>query len=214
METVVKRIEGIEDDFHQDLLANAQAEADNLELQADEDEDEKGSIDFLSLGDSLVRWVNVNKINPGSNSNKLVCRPGAKIMDIRACLEELDGHYDIRNLFINVGSNEIPENDPFEVATRLTSLLAEIKVQMPLTKVYVSAILPKLGPEYIPGINDINYLMFNNCKILDVVFVQHPEFCSRGYINFDLLAGDSIHLNRLGIQQFENDIKELVPSFR
>ena len=157
--------------------------------------------------------LDVNRINPGSKNNKLVCKPGATIMDIRSSLKELEGQYEIKKLFLNIGSNEIPQNEPFEVARRLSSLLAEINVHMPFTNVYVSAVLPKLGPMYIPGINDVNYMVCNTCEMLDMVFVSHPAFCRRGIINFDLLAGDSIHLNRRGIRQLENEIKELVPSF-
>ena len=169
-------------------------------------------IDFACVGDSIVRWIDIDSINPGSH-NKLVCRPGATIADIRNSLKEMEEDYTVKNLLVHVGCNEIPQVQPFEVARRLSSLLAEIKVYMPFTKVFVSGILPKLGPEFLPGINDVNFMLFNTCQMLGMSFIQHSAFCRRGEINFRLLAGDGIHLNRGGIKQFELEIKELVPSF-
>ncbi len=154
----------------------------------------------------------LESINPGCH-NKLVCRPGGTVSDIRNSIKELEEEFNIKNLLVHVGCNEIPQVAPFEVARRLSSLLAKIKVHLPFTKVFVSRILPKIGFEFIPGINDVNSMLYNTCDMLGMSFLQHQAFCRRGEIDFRLLARDAVHLNRGGIKKFELEIKELVPSF-
>ena len=70
----------------------------------DEDEslhDQKETLDLLCLGDSIIRWINVDEIKPESN-NKNVCLPGAKIVDVRDSLMELNDTYNISNLYLHV----------------------------------------------------------------------------------------------------------------
>ena len=185
------------------------------ELLNDDDEsiEQKEALDFVCLGDSIVRWLDLDKIKPGS-INKKFCLPGAQIEDIRDALLEINDNFEVRNLYLHVGSNEIPQKSPFEVAKELTNLLTEIKVFMPLTKVYVSTILPKIDSSYIDGINQLNFLLCSSCNILGFVLVQHQAFCNRGIINSNLFAYDQIHLNRSGIAQLARDIKALARSFR
>ena len=140
--------------------------------------------------------------------------PGAKIVDVRNALIDLHDKYTIHNLYLQVGSNEIPEKDPYAVAGELSKFLAEIRLYLPHTKLFVSAVLPKIDSSYLPGINDINYLLCSACNYLGIVFVQHQTFCIQGRIRFDMFAFDQIHMNRHGIAQLENDIKALARSFR
>ena len=70
----------------------------DTEVDDEEEEEEKESIDFLCLGDSLVRWLCLENIYPGFN-NKLVCRPGATIASIRSTLKELDEEYSIKKKY-------------------------------------------------------------------------------------------------------------------
>ena len=91
---------------------------------------------------------------------------GTQIAEVRSKLMDLNDKYEINNLLLNVGSNEIPLKDPLEVARELSDLITEIKVYMPATKLYVSAIFPKIGPEYLPGINEINFLICCTCDML------------------------------------------------
>ena len=175
-------------------------------------DNESDSLDFLCLGDSLIKWLKIEEINPGSKNLK-VCKPGATILDIRDELIELNEIHDIRNIYLTVGCNEIPHKSPVEVATELGNFLSEIRLHMPSTKVYLSAILPKSGDDYLPGINAINYLLCNICNSVGIVFVQHPSFASNGNINWSLYAHDGIHLNTRGVPQLCADIRRLASSF-
>ena len=121
--------------------------------------------------------------------------------------------YVIKNIYLHVGSNEIPEKSPYEVTEELASFLAEIKIYMPQTKVYLSAVLPKNHENYLLGINQINYILCSICNSLGMVFVQHSRFCRDGQIDWALYAYDGIHLNRRGIAQLTADIKRLSSSF-
>ena len=59
--------------------------------------EEKESLDFVCLGDSIVRWLDLDSINPGSN-NKLECMRGAKIEDIRGKLIDLNDQFNIKDM--------------------------------------------------------------------------------------------------------------------
>ena len=175
-------------------------------------QNEKETLDFVCLGDSIVKWLNIDQINPNSKNLK-VCKPGAKIGDIRNELIELNERYDISNLYLHIGCNEIPSKRPLDVAIELANLLSEVSSFMPSTKVYLSAILPKTANNYLRGINMINYLICNMCNTLGYVLVQHPSFSSNGCINWDLYAHDGIHLNTRGVSQLASDIRRLASSF-
>ena len=132
---------------------------------------------------------------------------------IREALQDLVQSYDFNNIYLHVGSDEIPEKTPFCVAQELSMFMAEIRVYLPTTKVYLSAILPKLDDNFLPGINELNHLLCNSCNAFGYVFVQHPSFAKQGHINWSFFAWDSVHLNRRVIYQLTTDIKRLAASF-
>ena len=178
----------------------------------EEEEIEKEVLELLCLGDSIIKWMNIDAIKSNAHTKK-VCLPGAKIVDIREALIDLADSYTIKNIYLHVGSNEIPAKSPYEVTEELASFLAEIGISMPSTKVYLSAVLPKIDENYLSGINQINYVLCSICNTIGMIFVQHPFFCWDGQIDWALYAHDGIHLNRRGIAQLTADIKRLASSF-
>ena len=196
-----------------DSEANIELENSEIDNEGTENrEDTKETIDVLYIGDSIIRWLEIEDIHPSHNSKK-VCIPGAKICDIRTALQDLLQEYDFKNIYLHVGSNEIPENSPFCVAQDLSMFMAEVRLYLPTTKVFLSAILPKLDDNYLPGINEINNLLCNSCNAFGYVFVQHPSFAKQGRINWSFFAWDSVHLNRRGVHQLTTDIRRLAASF-
>ena len=167
----------------------------------------KPEIDFALCGDSIIKWANTDIINPGG-VNKKVCLPGAKIVEIRESILHLHEQYDVKQITIHGGSNLVPEETPMEVAFQIIDLLSEVKVLMPNSDVYFSAILPKCNDLFSPGINEINSLVYSACNALGIKFIQHSRFSSHGRMNESYYTlADLIHLNRRGVRQFVYDIK-------
>ena len=187
-----------------------QNEGDDSDSDVEEDENPiKEPLDMLVISDSICRHLNVDLVNPGSK-NKLICRPGAKIDEIRSALINFEAHYAINKLVIHVMTNNIPDEAPEEIAREMSEFIDDIKTNMPRTKLFVSLVLPKYHPSWLKGINRLNALIFNASRRLDFHVIQHPQFAERGHVNDALFAGDRLHLNRLGIKQLGVDIKHCV----
>ena len=95
LKTVVSRIEDLECNVRgrQETSPQLNDDDENEDIENDEieddEEEEKEILDFACVGDSIVRLVNIDAVNPGCK-NKLVCQPGATISTIRSSIKELD----------------------------------------------------------------------------------------------------------------------------
>ena len=200
-------------------LANSQAKFDDKirefqqnEYDSDSDVDDnhgntvKEPLDMLVISDSICRHLDVNLVNPGGK-NKLICRPGAKIEEIRNALINFEAHYDINKLVVHVMTNHIPDEAPADIAREMLDFIKDIKTNMPKTKLFISLALPKINASWLEGINCLNSQIFDARHRCGFHVIQHPYFAERGYINEALLAGDKIHLSRLGVKQLGVDIK-------
>ena len=179
--------------------------------------DDGPKIDLAIVGSSLVRYVNTEHVNP-NGENLLVCRPGAKVSQIRTETLELLASATVNNLILHVGGNNIPEVPPRFLAAEIIDMLHTIRHEFPDVNLHFSAILPKIHPCYLHGINQVNNMVFDACDDLGVNFIFHNAFaitdstgCKR--LNRPLYAprewenGEPIHISRSGVAQFEIDCK-------
>ena len=80
----------------------------------------------------------------------------------------------------------------------------------------MSAVLPKINENYLPGIKKINELLYEAQKFLDFKLIEHPFFVSNGTIDKSLFAkvevenNRPIHLSKRGVIQFASDIKTVL----
>ena len=179
----------------------------NDDFLNDDETEQDQKIDLLLAGDSCIKHIDVNKINPGGN-NRQECIRGGKINDIRNAIMEVNASCEVSHCVIHVGSNHIPEEPPHTVASKLISLLKEVRHNMPNTTVSFSAILPKYGPDFLPGINTINWLVFNSASEIGYAFIFHSNFASHGHINNFLICKDGVHPSFRGVAQLAWDIKK------
>ena len=93
-------------------------------------DDQKPILDLVVCGDSIIRWIDLEKLNPNGNS-KLVCLPGAHIRQVREAIIDLHNEFQISQLIVHVGCNLVPDSNPFAIGSELTSLLTEMKLHMP-----------------------------------------------------------------------------------
>ena len=95
--------------------------------------DQKDVLDLLVIGDSLVRHVDVNKINE-NGTNKLICIPGGKIQDIRRKLIDTNNSFNIQKLVLCVGSNHIPDEPPDILSRNLLEFVSDVRKHIAVLK--------------------------------------------------------------------------------
>ena len=96
----------------------------------------------------------------------------------------------------------------------MLEFIDDIKLNMPKNNIFVSLVLPKIDSSWLDGINCLNMQIVDASRRRGFNVIQHPYFACRGHINEALLAGNRIHLSRLGIKQLGVDIKYSLRSHR
>ena len=182
---------------------------DENDAESQRNEIEREKVDLLIIGDSIVRHLNPELINPGK-INKLLCLPGAQTSEVKRSLIEYSRKFDIDEIVIHTGCNSIPSNSPMDVADEIAFLLRDIESNLPNVRCHVSAILPKISKAWLPGINEINELLYDVCDVLNYNLIQHNMFANSGHINDELFARDTVHLSRRGVAQLGMDIKRSI----
>ena len=177
--------------------------------------DKKVDIDVFLIGDSIIKHIDLDKINSKGN-NKSICKPGGKIEDAREQLKTVFKGNNVKRLILCTGTNHIPHEKPIEVGTKLVNLILDVKRNMPDTQIFISTILPKYGNCYAKGINFVNKMLFDASKVHNFDLVFNFQFHVGGVQNDSLFAQDQLHLNRRGVARlamnFKYRLKKLSPS--
>ena len=160
-------------------------------------------LDLLVIGDSIVSHLDVDRLNPRGN-NKLICKRGGKIEDIRdALMEETSSTKGMSHCIIHVGLNHAPEDPPHLLSAKLLSFLKEVRSNLPETSIHFSSILPKYGTEMLSGINFVNETVKRHRNLIGYSFIDHPDFAW----NTSLICKDGVHPSYKGVAQLAMDIK-------
>ena len=168
-------------------------------------------IDVCLIGDSLIRHIDLEKINP-NGPNKMLCKPGGKIGDVRDQLKSVSGD-NVKRLILCTGTNHIPSEKPSEIATQLVNLVRDAKLNLPDTQVFVSAILPKYGKSCANGNNFINRKLFEASKFYNFDLIFNLQFQVNGFQNDSLYAMDGLHLNKRGVARLAMNFKYRLNKF-
>ena len=177
------------------------------------DDTVKGDVDLLLIGDSIVRWVDPSKVIGEGKVSEHVCMPGKKTSDIKERLKEESSKFNFSKIVIHCSSNNIPQDPPAKVALDVMSLAKSAKANHPNAKIYVSAVLPKINSNYLPGIDEVNQRLFQGQGHVGYHLIQHPQFCSNRQFDFGMFSKIEvekrrpIHLNHNGIVNFARNIK-------
>ena len=159
----------------------------------------KNKTELLIIGDSIIKYINTEKINPGGR-NKHICVPGGTIQDIRRALISYSKENIIDCVILNVGTNHLSFESPVSVSDQLGLFCADIRSNLPGTRLLFSGILPKLDDGNTRGISFVNNQLFKLSKEHKFKIIFHKKFFKEdGTVNFDLYAKDGIHLNRHGV---------------
>ena len=165
--------------------------------------------DVIIIGDSIIRHLDTDKINPGKQ-NTLECLPGAKIGHVRNKLVQINDKYDCQSLILHFGSNNIPDDTPEVVYRKILATVEDTRKAMPNTKIFVSAILPKLGNKFNKGINYVNQKLFDISIRKGFYYIHNHNFCANGIIDRKLYSKDNIHLSYSGVARLGTNIKYML----
>ena len=170
--------------------------------------------DLLIIGDSLVRNVSGEVINPGGDTT-VECIPGARPENVAETFRQLLKTKSFKRVIVHVGSNLIPRYSPSYVADKITDCLDVIKKLSPQSRLAFSSVLPKIGRHLNAGINAVNSRVMMSggsgpprCRYGSA---DHSLFFAdnRGYVNPYLFSSDGIHLSKEGLTEFENSLRRL-----
>ena len=140
---------------------------------------------------------------------------GSKVEHVHARISKVNRQYNIKNVVIHVGGNNIPMDNPENLNIKLVQLLNHTRRLMPHSKIYFSAIIPRLGNKYLPGINNINRNMRLFCAENGFQMIPHYQFYSdANNINFNLLNKDAIHPTKKGSSTIAKNIIAIYRNYK
>ena len=178
--------------------------SERLESLLDDSPPAKLPIDLAIVGSSIVRHVDKESVNPGKR-NELSCMPGAKVHHVRREMNEVLERAEVDKLVVHVGGNNIPLEPPAFLAYEIIDMLRSTRMEHPNVQLYFSAILPRLHPCMLHGINQVNRMVLDACDGIGVKFIPHNAFASNGVLNRPLFAPKEwaecrpVHLNVAGV---------------
>lgn len=168
--------------------------------------------DLLIIGDSLVRNLEANNINPGGDT-QIECIGGARPVDIVDKFRAMCKTEEYKRVIVHVGTNLVPKFSRANVADKITESLELIRQLSPKSRVAFSRLLPKEGDHLLPGINEINGRVMRGGETghfrSRYTSICHREFFAgrTSRVNARLLKKDGVHLSELGDRALENSIK-------
>ena len=174
---------------------------------------EKREVDLMVIGDSIVRYVEVEDINP-DGENELVCLPGARCFQVYREIRKASSAINIKNMVIHCGSNNLPDCMPHQVANQIVEVLRDTRLNLPDCNLLFSAILPKIGSDFTSGINHVNFRVFKACQEMGIGYINHPFVTKNGimdmsmYRHQEVKGNRPVHLNTKGVGIFTGDISQ------
>ena len=171
--------------------------------------------DLVVVGDSIVRPVDVESIKPGG-TNDLICLPGARVFKVHCEIKKAALAFNVKNLVVHAGSNNIPDCQPHQVANQIIQMLRDVRLDMPTTNIYFSALIPKSSNRLTNAINHVNYRVFLACQEFGITYIDHPFIMVRGvmstamYKPVEVRENRPVHLSSTGAAKFGLDIARML----
>lgn len=213
------KIDALSQQLHDKPAASSDSHLYEIEPESEPvhstDQPPKIEQDLLIIGDSLLRDLDANVINPGGDTT-ITCLPGARPRDVLNKFRKMAATHRFKRVIVHVGSNLIPKFAPDICSTRIIDCMESIRELAPDSKLSFSTVLPKLGDHLINGINKVNFDVFKSGKIgpsrTRFGHVPHNAYftTARGEVNCDLFKRDGIHLSDKGRAAFAKSLYELV----
>ena len=110
--------------------------------------------DHLVLGDSLLRNLNPEAINPGGDTT-IECVPGARPDGLIDKFNEIGKTTSYKRIIVHAVTNIAPNFSRAIFAYKIIETLENVRKLSPHSKLAFSPVLPKEGDHIIDGINDV-----------------------------------------------------------
>ena len=120
--------------------------------------------DLLLIGDSLLRDLDANILNPGGDTT-ITCLPGARPRDVVKKFKQMTMTHRYKRVVVHVGSNLIPKFARDSCSSRITECMESIRELAPDSQIAYSSVLPKNGDHLLQGINQVNFNVIRSGKI-------------------------------------------------
>lgn len=223
IETLSAKLRDVEKSFADEIkqrdvvITELSSKIDNLvqstATDSNDTEQEKQEHDLLIIGDSIIRHVDGNAVNPGGETT-VECLPGARTDEVIDKFRELSKVNSYKKIVVHVGSNMIPKFTRQHTADKIVECLETVRKLSPNSKLAYSFILPKEGDHLLDGIDEVNYRVARSGSVgpprTRYGFVNHRNyFLDHGLVDCRLLNNDSIHPSGPGIRALERSLKSI-----
>lgn len=207
--------ENIQVKIDESYKSEAPRKKENAHVKIDDETDKsEAPRNLLLIGDSMIKYIDVDRIMVNGSNNEKICIPGATIERILFEIKNGKFNNETTDVLIHVGSNNIQntETNAWDIPDKLAHLLSETRKRFPMSNVYFSSIIPKYEQSYVPITDKINNTISLWCESNDVYFINsRPLFVYKNTIRFERLSKrDGLHLNKAGVISLAKHLKYFI----
>lgn len=163
------------------------------------------SNDIVFVGNSLTEKFMVTEFFGTDCKNRGI--GGNKVNDIIKRISKIT-YKRPRKIFLECGINDLFDEEPADVFDNYKKLIAKIRLESPVTKLYVQSVLPADTKKN--EIVELNKLLKSYCDLKSISFIDlYPYFQHNGFLK-DSLTYDKLHLNGKGYMIWKEAIERYV----
>lgn len=158
----------------------------------------------IILGDSIVSKIEGWKMSNKENRVSVRSFPGSTVEDMSDYIRPtIKSQPD--NLILHVGTNNLKNSEPLEIAEAIVKICEKIEHSSPNTKIAVSELtIRKDSKELNEGRLAVNKILHSFAKTRDWKVIVHDK------VDSSCLNGRGLHLNNRGILTLAKDFKQFL----
>ena len=163
------------------------------------------TINVAVAGDSMLKYINPSKLSKSLKQNVHVKTfPGAKVADMEHYVKPTLAHAP-EYLVLHVGTNDLRQKSPRQIATSITKLGHEINANMPNTKLILSEVIVRNDdPQLMIKVKEVN------SKLSQVCLSNRWDFLTHGNILVKHLNPYGVHLNKQGTSILAKNLSDFL----
>ena len=163
------------------------------------------TINVAVAGDSMLKYINPSKLSKSLKQNVHVKTfPGAKVADMEHYVKPTLAHAP-EYLVLHVGTNDLRQKSPRQIATSITKLGHEINANMPNTKLILSEVIVRNDdPQLMIKVKEVN------SKLSQVCLSNRWDLLTHGNILVKHLNPYGVHLNKQGTSILAKNLSDFL----
>jgi hypothetical protein len=162
--------------------------------------------EVIVIGTSLVRGVGL-KLNDDKLDVLTYTNAGCSIRHIHPRVKHMIPPNFDGSLILQIGGNDCSDNDSEYVISSYDKLLNDVKSYVPNASIYVSAIPPRRGNDYLRyKIQNVNkFLHFRSTFENGITFIDCPVFDEKLHFR-----KDGVHFNEYGREIYVSNLRHIL----